>query len=181
MKNYIFVGLGPHAKRIYYPFLEKHKAFYGLQIKLLLELENQSANVAEFLKDRKLQPEKIVYLANNQTNRMGEVLDETAQKEMDALIHTGKIDGIIISTEPKAHKIYAEWALKNNVAILMDKPITTPLYPSTDISSARKIYEDYLDLENLLKKSTAKFYITCQRRNHEGYTFIHEYLPKFVA
>src|SRR3989338_11535989 len=112
---------------------------------------------------------------------MGGVLDGIAKKELDLLIKNEKIDGIIISTEPKAHKVYAEWALKNNINILMDKPIAAPLHPSTNIQSARTIYQDYLDLENLLKQSKAKFYVVCQRRNHKGYTFIKEYLRKFVS
>lgn len=181
MKNYILVGLGPHAKRIYYPFLEKHQARYDICLKLLVELENQSQQVAKFLNQRKLQPEKILYLPESRRNRMGAALDEAAQKELDSLVQREKIDGIIISTEPKAHKIYAEWALKNNVNVLMDKPLTAPVHPSTDIQSAHTIYQDYLDLENLLKTSSAKFYVTCQRRNHKGYTFIKEYLKNFVS
>ena len=181
MKNYIFVGLGPHAKRIYYPFLEKHRARYDIRLKLLIELENQVLNVTKFLTQRSLRPEKILYIPNNEHNRMGITLDEIAKKELDRLVRNERIDGIIISTEPKAHKIYAQWALKNNVSILMDKPITAPLYPSTNIQAARKIYQDYLDLENLLKRSRAKFYIVCQRRNHRGYTFIKEYLRNFVS
>ena len=181
MKNYILVGLGPHAKRIYYPFLEKHRDRYGIRLKLLIELENQSQKVANFLDQRILRPEKILYLPNNEVNRMGAVLEGIAKKELDSLVLSEKIDGIIISTEPKAHKIYAEWALKNNISILMDKPITSPRDVSTNIESAKQIYKDYLDLENMLKQSTAKFYITCQRRNHAGYVFIKKMLKAFIA
>ncbi|MBI3633017.1 MAG: Gfo/Idh/MocA family oxidoreductase, partial [Candidatus Vogelbacteria bacterium] len=111
----------------------------------------------------------------------GQSLDDLAQMELDSLIKREKIDGIIISTEPKAHKIYAEWALKNNINVLMDKPITTPLYPSTDINAAKQVYGDYLDLENLRRQSRSKAYVVCQRRNHAGYVFIKDYLNKFVS
>lgn len=181
MKNYILIGLGPHAKRIYYPFLEKHQARYGICLKLLIELKTQSSNVEKFLAGRNLRPEKIFYIKDNEINRAGRFLDEAAQHELDLIIHSSKIDGIIISTEPKAHKIYAEWALKNNINILMDKPITAPLYPSTNIESAHQIYRDYLDLKKLLEKSKSKFYIICQRRNHAGYAFIKEYLRDFIS
>lgn len=181
MKNFIFIGLGPHAKRIYYPFLEKHRARYDIRLKLLIELENQKPHAAAFLDHRTLRPEKILYLPDNETNRMGTALDVVAERELDVLVCTETIDGIIISTEPKAHKIYAAWALKRNINILMDKPITAPLYPSTDIQSARAIYRDYTDLKNMLKQSAAKFYVVCQRRNHAGYAFIKDYLKKFVS
>ncbi len=181
MKNYILVGLGPHAKRIYYPFLEKYQSRYDIRLKLLIELESQSQRVVQYLEQRKLQPERLVYVPNTMSNRLGLKLDKAAKQELDRLARSEKVDGIIISTEPKAHKIYAEWALKNNINVLMDKPITTPLYPSTDLNSARQIYADYLDLKKLLEKSRAKFYVMCQRRNHEGYTFIQKYLKDFVS
>ena len=181
MKNYILVGLGPHAKRIYYSFLEKYRSKYGINLKLLIELDNQSLNVEEYLKERTLQPEKILYIPQNGSNKMGVALDDKAKKELDHLAQKHKIDGIIISTEPKAHKIYAEWALKNNINVLMDKPITTPLYLSTNINSANQIYRDYLDLKNLLKQSRSKFYVVCQRRNHQGYVFIKNYLKDFMS
>lgn len=181
MKNIILVGLGPHAKRIYYPFLEKHQARYATRLKLLVELESQRISVAKYLNQRSLQPERILYVPDTSQNRMGVALDDTAEKEMSQLIRRERIDGVIISTEPKAHKVYAEWALKNNINILMDKPITSPLYSSTNLQSARQIYQDYLDLAYLLKRSTAKFYIVCQRRNHKGYVLIKDYLKRFVS
>ncbi len=181
MKNYILVGLGPHAKRIYYPFLEKYQERFDIRLKLLIELENQSPKIATFLNQRKLQPEKILYLSNSPANTMGTMLDESAQKELDRLAENGDIDGMIISTEPKAHKMYATWALKNNIHVLMDKPISAPPHASTDIRAARQIYQDYLDLDHLQKHSTAKCYVMCQRRNHKGYTLIKEYLKNFVS
>ncbi|MBI3632063.1 MAG: Gfo/Idh/MocA family oxidoreductase [Candidatus Vogelbacteria bacterium] len=180
-KNYIFVGLGPHTKRIYYPFLEKHKDTYNICLKLLVELENQKQNVEKYLVGRSLQPERILYLPVSKESRMGDSLCELAKRELDALIKMECIDGIIISTEPKAHRIYAEWALRNNINVLMDKPITTPLYPSTDINAAKQIYGDYLDLEQLRRENNAKAYVVCQRRNHEGYVYIKDYLRKFIS
>jgi predicted dehydrogenase len=168
MKNYILVGLGPHAKRIYYPFLEKHQGGCGIKLKLLIELESQSSNVSKFLYGRSLQPENILYIEDKKANKMGDILDGAVKRKLDSIVKTEVVDGIIISTEPKAHKIYAEWALKNNINILMDKPITAPLYPSTNVESAKEIYQDYLNLKKLLKQSQSKFYVVCQRRGHSG-------------
>lgn len=160
--------------------MEKHQAAYGINLKLVIELENQALNVTKFINNRKLQPERILYLKTNEANRIANALDNVARQTLDELIKTEKIDGIIISTEPKAHKIYAKWALKNNINVLMDKPLTSPLYPSTDKNAADQIFGDYLELENLVKQSTAKCYVVCQRRNHNGYTYIKGYLEKFI-
>lgn len=181
MKNYILIGLGPHAKRIYFPFLEKYQKRYNIRLKLLIELESQSAKVEGFLKERKLYPEKIIYISDNEENRMGLSLDKKVKKELDRLIENNRIDGIIISTEPKAHKIYAKWALKNNISVLMDKPITAPSHAGVSLKAARQIYQDYSELKILLSNSKSKFYITCQRRNHRGYVFIKNYLKKFIS
>lgn len=107
MKNIILIGLGPHAKRIYYPFLLKHKIHFDIRLKLLIELEGQANNISKFLINKNLQPEKIVYIADNDQNRSGRILDAIAKHELDSLIKHENIHGIIISTEPKAHKIYA--------------------------------------------------------------------------
>lgn len=181
MKNFILIGLGPHAKRIYYPFLEKYKEKYDIKLKLVIDLESQKEKINKAISARTLKPEKILFLKDTPENRVADKIDPIAEKELNILVRTNKIDGIIISTEPKAHMIYAKWAIKNNINILMDKPITAPINPSTDKKSAQKIYNDYLKLKNLLKKSKSKFYVVCQRRSHQGYALIKKYLEEFIS
>ncbi|OGZ95230.1 MAG: hypothetical protein A3I44_04455 [Candidatus Sungbacteria bacterium RIFCSPLOWO2_02_FULL_51_17] len=146
-----------------------------------MELETQAKNISLFLSARALKPEETVFIPDTAVNRTGGALDGEARRALDALIEKERIDGIIISTEPKAHKVYAEWAFHHGIHVLMDKPITAPLHPSTDMRAARRIYEDYRDLENARKKGGARCYVTCQRRNHAGYTFIKKYLKDFVS
>lgn len=180
-KNYILVGLGPHAKRIYYPLLEKHQARYGICLKLLIELEEQRGRVEAYLTTRTLQPERILYLTKPRPGSQPSRLDDVARAGLDALVRSVEIYGMIISTEPQAHKRYAAWALENNVNVLMDKPISAPLFSSTNEEAASQIYQDYCDLERLRQRSAARCYVTCQRRNHAGYVFLKEYLKKFVS
>ncbi|MCS3531731.1 Gfo/Idh/MocA family oxidoreductase [Chryseobacterium sp. JUb7] len=179
-KQYILVGLGPHAKRIYYPFLEKYQKKYGIKLRLLIELDSQQSSINKFIISRSLKPEEIFLIKDNIKNRLGRVLENNLLKRLDDLISKENIDGIIISTEPKSHKIYADWAMKNNINILMDKPITAPVDPITKPASARKIYSDYQDLKNRKQNSKSRFYIVCQRRNHKGFSLVKDYLQKFV-
>ncbi len=74
MKQYILVGLGPHAKRIYYPFLEKHQEKYVIKLRLLIELDSQQSKVNNFVKDRSLKPEEIFFVEDNPINRLGKDL-----------------------------------------------------------------------------------------------------------
>ncbi|MFA5987057.1 MAG: Gfo/Idh/MocA family oxidoreductase [Candidatus Paceibacterota bacterium] len=181
MKNYILVGLGPHAKRIYYPFLEKHQTTHKINLKLIIDLKSQEEKITKYISGKNIKPEKILFIEDSVKNRMGKTIDIAAKKELNNLVKNCKIDGIIISTEPKAHKAYAIWAIKNNINILMDKPITAPVGLATKTSAAKKIYKDYTDLKNALDASQSKFYVVCQRRSHEGYNFIKSYLEKFLA
>lgn len=180
-KQYILVGLGPHAKRIYYPFLEKYQKKYGIRLRLLIELDSQQNILNKFITSRKLKPQEVFLIKDNENNRLGRAIDKSLLAKLNHLISKEKIDGIIISTEPKSHKIYANWAMKNNINILMDKPITAPIDPITNPSSARKIFSDYQDLKKSKENSKSRFYIVCQRRNHLGFSFVKDYLQKFVS
>ncbi len=62
----------------------------------------------------------------------------------------------------------------------MDKPITAPVDPIKNPDSGRQIFTDYQDLREHKKNSKSKFYIVCQRRNHEGFSFVKNYLENFV-
>ncbi|NIU01516.1 MAG: Gfo/Idh/MocA family oxidoreductase, partial [Nitrosopumilaceae archaeon] len=79
-------------------------------------------------------------------------MDRELLLELNRCLKEDEVSGIIIATEPKAHKIYAIWALEHNVDILMDKPLTSPMGSCTDMDAANRIYADYLELENLLEK-----------------------------
>ncbi len=179
-KNIILIGLGPHAQRIYYRFLSKYKEQYNINLRLLVELEDKKAVVEEFLGDKAIKPQEILYLKNDSSSRLGKRIPTEVKETLDNLVKKEKIHGVIISTEPKAHMIYAMWALDTGINILMDKPITSPVNVATNQASAKQIYGDYLELIRKSKKSKSKFYIVCQRRNHDGYTLIKDYLSNFV-
>jgi len=40
-KNIILVGLGPHARRIYYPLLEKYAGQHAVKLALVVDLADQ--------------------------------------------------------------------------------------------------------------------------------------------
>ncbi len=178
-KKLILIGVGPHTRRIYYPLLEKYSEKFGIRIPLVVELKEQENKIRNYLVNRKLQPDKLIFIDTE--NRHGESMDRELLLELNRCLKEDEVSGIIIATEPKAHKIYAIWALEHNVDILMDKPLTSPMGSCTDMDAANRIYADYLELENLLEKSKSNFVIQCQRQEHEGYKFIKRYLENFVT
>lgn len=180
-KNIILIGLGPHAKRIYYRFLSKYQKSYGINLRLLIELENQRINVDKFFKNKIFSPQEIFYIKDTPDTRLGKKIPQELIKKLNRLTLEEDIHGVIISTEPKAHMIYANWALDHNLNILMDKPISAPLNALTNQTAAKQIYLNFCELNNKLSHSKSKFYIVCQRRNHCGYKIVRDYLKQVVT
>src|SRR4051794_20024601 len=101
-KNIVLAGLGPHARRIYYPLLEKYAAQYNIRLLLLIDRHDQSESLHKYLAGRNLQPEQLLFIDANQN------VDEAPGDELLAplrdLSRKPPITGIIIATEPRAHK-----------------------------------------------------------------------------
>ena len=89
-------------------------------------------------------------------------------------------DKIIISTEPKAHKAYLQWAIDNNVDVLIDKPLTSPIGCCNNLLSAKQIFADFNHLQKSLKNSKSKITVQVQRRYHPGYLSIKKYIEDFI-
>ena len=73
-------------------------------------------------------------------------IPDSAKAALDALVKKLDIQGVVISTEPTAHKAYAEWALTSGLNILMDKPITAKKGISVDHTQASGLIDDYDEL-----------------------------------
>lgn len=177
-KNIVLIGLGPHARRIYYPLLEKHAAQYGIHLRLVVDLQDQEERICAYLAGRALQPEALFFASPRSRN--GQALEPDLLAALDRVVARHPDSQIIISTEPKAHKKYALWAIERGLDMLMDKPLTAPIDPTTDLAAARQVFEDFIELESRLQGSGAKLFVQCQRRSHAGYRFIWRYLDDFV-
>jgi hypothetical protein len=178
-KNIVLAGLGPHARRIYYPLLEKYQQQYNIHIPLLIDRKEQTKAIRAYLAGRNLQPEDILFVDDHPCG--DDPPGQDLLKRLRELTASQHIDGIIIATEPRAHKLYALWAILNHIDVLVDKPITAPPGASVDVYAARQVYADYLDLERCLTMSSANVIVQSQRRSHAGYTLIKDYLTEFIA
>lgn len=113
--NLLLIGLGPHSKRIYIPALRKNSK---AQIRALVELMNVRKETEAYLKNQEINLQTIY------TEKFTE-MPEQLEGMLSQIILEKEIKGVIIATEPTSHLPYAKWALKNNLNILIDKPITT--------------------------------------------------------
>ena len=104
VKNIGLIGLGPHARRIYYPLLEKYFATESLNLVFIVELENKEDSVNAFLENRSVQPVQKFFLWPNAA--YSNTLEPSLLQFLDSLLERYQIDGIIIASDPKSHKAY---------------------------------------------------------------------------
>lgn len=166
--NVMVIGIGHHARRIYLPALKKYQAampvkIYGLDITPAREL------IDTYLKERDIQAEMIFIDPLKDTEQFPSEIEQ----RLDNFVKNNRINSVIISTDPTTHKIYANWAVKNKLHILMDKPITTQRGVAINSNQAKKLITDYREILdpylNLQKEKRTIFSVNTQRRYELGY------------
>ena len=172
----VLVGLGPHAKRIYINLFKKYK----INLELLVDLKSQKENIQEYFKNNNFKNTELFLIDDSYKDLT--TLPISVSNNLKKIIKSKNIKYAIISTEPKAHFMYAKFFLENDINILLDKPITAPINCNNDVNQARKIKEEYDELCKLYnsKKNKINFMIQCQRRFHEGFIFVKNVLKETI-
>lgn len=173
-KNIMLVGLGPHSKRIYMNYFKNH----SIIPKILVDLESNKEYVRKYLDDNGYS-DTIVWTLPD-TYKDYETLPEQEYNSLLKLCKENEINYIISSTEPKAHNMYLQFALKNDINILSDKPITV-VKGMDKIENIKKVKQQYEELLKLYQDSNCKCNIMCQRQYHRGYIFIKKLLAEIIS
>jgi len=181
MIKLLLIGLGPHAKRIYYPISVKYGKLNNFQIAHTIDLIEKKKDIESYFKNKKLPPIEVSYLKSSQ--RSYGRLKNSVVGLLDEIVKKKNIRGVIISTEPLAHISYAQWALSRGLSILMDKPISTQENATSDIKAVEGIKEDYNLLEKIYLKAKKKnpnvvFNLTAQRRYHPAFLKVKELIKE---
>lgn len=173
MKNIALIGVGPHAKRIYLKYIKEHEK----NLSLVVELENKVEKTRQFLDEEGFKNYDIYAISKSESDDTH--LTKEREKDLKKVFTKHKITHMIISTEPKAHNMYLEFALKNNINVLSDKPITVlkNMKTSESIELMRKQYYNLLDMYDD-KKCVCK--VMCQRLCHRGYKYVKELLKDII-
>lgn len=170
--NLMLVGAGPHAKRFYIPALERMRAATNVRIRAIVELEATRKDVEAFAGARGLDADLIF------VEPFEEILPTEVRQRLSDAVKRHDIRGVIIATDPLTHRVYGEWALKQGLHILMDKPISTRSNVVSDIDQAAGIEDDYLELfqgyQNLQRAKQTCFIICAHRRYHPGISYVIE-------
>ncbi len=177
IRSIALIGLGWHARRVYYPWLEEAALQGRLRISAVVDLRDNSDAVRGFLAQRRVAPDHL--LLTGQASDSDQLPEELAA-QLNALHAAGQLDGVVISTEPRAHKRYVLWALEHGVHVLLDKPITAPAAAESTAEVADALWRDFEDISRALAASSARLVVQAQRRAHPGYGFIKRYLDDFL-
>ena len=170
--NILLIGLGPHAKRIYYPICKRDGETYNIQLVYAVDLEEKRHDITKYLVEKKDTSTKV-YLINSQDQTFDK-LSSAVEKKINRIVKQFDIKGVIISTEPQVHMMYALWALQKGLSVLMDKPISIHKHISTDPKVPQKLLKDYKKLENAYLTAKEKhkrvfFSLMSQRRWHPAF------------
>ena len=176
LSKIILIGLGPHSKRIYYPLIEKFSESKRFKLVAIVDLESKKEDILDFLGEKANNHDLVLIPKKRQSYNK---LNREVGKKLNELVKKYNVSGVIISTEPLVHVMYAKWALKNNLHILMDKPISTHFNISTNEKKAKKLIEDYDNLEKAYKQAIERnpsitFSLMAQRRFHPAFKKIRE-------
>jgi Oxidoreductase family, NAD-binding Rossmann fold len=177
MKKILLIGAGYHSRRIYLPYFKKHADRSQADIVAILDIESQKEVIKAYLEKQELEI-PMYFLDNNIMNQ-----EDYYTAVLDKIKREKEIDSVIISTEPISHLRYAKWALESQLNILMDKPISSYEGVSTDTALAKRILEDYIELNQLYQKQKQDnpnliFELMAQRRYHPAYYKMKELLQE---
>lgn len=174
-RNIIMIGLGPHAQVCQYYFLEKmNRQGIPVRLRLLVELQDRAEDVERFLQDKSVQPDQLFGLPVSDRNSPD--IHPQLLAYLEKIKHS--VDGILLCTEPKAHKKYILWALANNIDILSDKPLTAPLINEQGFD---QVWKDYQDIEAALARSSARLCLLTNKRVHKAYSEVYNQVRDFVT
>jgi predicted dehydrogenase len=174
--NVLLIGCGPHAKRVYLPALEAIGKSLPVQLKAIVELESNARQTEEALRRYKWNNINLLYTPEFTNPRK---MPDKLEKKLDEVVKIHEINAVIITTEPLAHMQYSLWALKHNLHILMDKPISTRRNIAKSQAMAREIFDDFVML--LERHDMAKaFIVNAQRRYHPGFNIVRQRIKQLA-
>ncbi|MDC0706934.1 Gfo/Idh/MocA family oxidoreductase [Stigmatella sp. ncwal1] len=177
IRHVALIGLGWHARRVYYPWLEEAALQDRVRISAVVDLHANSDTVRNYLAQRRVAPGQLLF---TESGLPTDALPEDLLRHLNGLRAAGQLDGVIISTEPRAHKRYVMWALQSGIHVLLDKPISAPANAASTAEVAQALWKDFEDIAQALAASRSRLVVQAQRRMHAGYGFIKRYLEDFL-
>lgn len=168
----IVAGVGHHARRIYIPELLTHPLLSAAVI-VAVEVIGTEDATAQYISTTSA-PERIrpVFVPDRPLNDFGE-LPLAAE-----LLATYDIVGLVIATDPTHHMQYARWALRHDIHVLSDKPLSTHPNVTNNLHHANRLRQDFDELRTLQNSGASMCCLSTQRRYETSYSFVQELIKE---
>jgi predicted dehydrogenase len=167
-RGVILAGLGPYARKTYYPLLQRYARQGAVRIAAVIDLESQRAAVEEYLAAQAIQPEMTFFVSDRE--RGGDRL--SARLDAAVLSSSRRPWGCIVSTEPRYHRWYTQWAQRRGLRVLLEKPISALDLGRARPGDALAMVEDYARIAELSRRHGLPVIVQSQRRAHQAYVDI---------
>jgi predicted dehydrogenase len=172
----VLVGYGEQARRFYHPTLDALSATLPVRLPLVIDLADRADAIDRWLANRVVRPDRVLLL-DPRYREAGHLAPE-AEAALDELYRAGQLDRLLVIAEPKAHKPYVLWGVRNSVDVLCEKPLTAVADPAADPARAARLYEDYLEIARSIQRG--RVVLMAHRRLHQGFRTVVEYLREFI-
>ncbi len=166
----IIIGCGVHYRECYHRQLQNR----SVEIALAIDLKSQEEPIRQFFANQILQPKQLLFLDETFRNQLS---TEEIQTLIDPIIRSMTIDGVLISTEPKARKSYFLWAMKQRFPVFMDKPISAFSSPE----QVDLLLQDYQEMIQASERYGVDAVVCCERRGHDGHLLVQDHLQGLIA
>ena len=168
----MIVGVGPHAQRTYIPHLKRLAARFAVSLPVVVDVQAKEVALRKYFADTLPEVEFLF------APKFQDVMPDATRQDLDRLVRQHRINAVIVSTEPLAHKVYTLWALSRGLHVMLDKPITTRPNVVSDLTQALGIEQDYLDIlaayERLQNERETCLVVNSHRRFHPGFAKVLE-------
>lgn len=160
-KSILFIGLGPHTRRIQFPYVMRRQQELNVTSIATLDIPSQKEVIKE-------------YLVKNVTDVHEYYTDRYIDTDLlDRIITRHSITHVILGTDPEHHFEYAKYAINKSLKVIMDKPIVAIQNAIKDINSANLILNQFKELNNLYEANPkSSVVVLSQRRYHPAYSKI---------
>ena len=174
----MLIGCGPHAKRVYVPKLKEIESKSGIKLKAVVELKEKKEDILPFVSKYF---ENVNYIfVDKFEEKFKQSLPDELENRLNSIIAEENINSVIIATDPLNHMQYALWALKHNLHILMDKPISTYDNISNNVEQAEQLKRDYeLLVENY--SADKAFIVNAQRRFLPQFQIVQDFVNEIAS
>ncbi|MFD8889471.1 Gfo/Idh/MocA family oxidoreductase [Streptomyces sp. NPDC059566] len=183
MKNFLVVGIGPHARRNHLPTLAAGRAAGLVGTVIGVDLTHTAEDIAAFNAAAGGIRIPVTFIAP--FDPACRTLPAAVRDTLDALVREYAIDAVVVSTEPAFHMVYTHWALDRGLSVLLDKPLSVHVNCSVDPDRAASILTDFdevLDRYEAVRRVHPEVLVAvqCQRRHHPAFLRMRELIAEMA-